>query len=42
MMLEDAKGTGGVAKAAGNVDRSLFVDEDGAEGFVLALEGKLG
>ena len=41
-MTQDAKGTGGIAKTASNVNGSLFVDDDGTECFVLALERKLG
>jgi len=41
LIAEDAEEAGGVAKAARDVGRGLFIDEEGAEGFVLALQGEL-
>ena len=41
LMAEDAEGAGGIAEAPGDIDRGLFVHDDGAEGFILALERKL-
>jgi hypothetical protein len=40
LMAQDAKGTGGVAKTVGDIGGRLLVDEEGAEGFVLPLEGE--
>ena len=42
LIAEDAEGAGGVAEAAGNVGRGLLIDEEGTEGFVLALQRELG
>ena len=42
LMAEDAEGAGGIAKAAGDVDGGLLIDEVGAEGFILALQRELG
>jgi len=42
LMAEDAEGARGVTKATGDFDRGLFLDEEGTEGFVLALHGELG
>jgi hypothetical protein len=42
LMTEDAKGARGVTEAAGDIGGGLLVDEEGAEGFVLALQGELG
>ena len=39
MMTQDAKGTWGVGKTAGDVSRGEALDEIGAEGLVLALGG---
>ena len=41
-VAEDAESAGGVAEATGDVGRGLLIDEVGTEGFVLALQGKLG
>jgi len=41
LMAEDAEGGGGVAKTAGDVAGGLFIDEEGADRFVLALQGEL-
>jgi hypothetical protein len=40
-MAEDAEGGRGVAKTAGDVAGRLFLDEEGAESFVLTLPGEL-
>ena len=40
-MAEDAEGGRGIAKTAGDVAGRLFLDEEGAEGFVLTLQGEL-
>jgi len=42
LMAEDAEGARGVTEAAGYVAGGLLIDEIGAEGFVLALQGELG
>ncbi len=42
LMAKDAEGAGGVAEAAGHVGRGLLIDEESAEGFVLALHRELG
>jgi len=42
LMAEDAEGAGGVTEATGDVGRGLLIDEEGAEGFVLALQRELG
>jgi hypothetical protein len=41
LMAEDAEGGRGVAKTAGNVAGGLFINEKGAERFVLTLQGEL-
>ena len=41
LMAEDAEGGRGIAKTAGDVAGGLFLDEEGAESFVLTLQGKL-
>jgi hypothetical protein len=41
LMAEDAEETRGVAEAAGDVGRGLFIDEEGAESFILALQREL-
>jgi hypothetical protein len=41
LMAEDAEGGRGVAKTAGDVAGGLFIDEESAESFVLALQGEL-
>ena len=41
LMAEDAKGTDGVAEAASDVGGGFLVNEEGTQGFVLALEGGL-
>jgi hypothetical protein len=41
LIAEDAEEAGGVAKAASDVGRGLLIDEEGAEGFVLALQREL-
>jgi hypothetical protein len=40
-MAEDAKGTDGITKTAGDVAGRLLVHEEGTQGFVLALHGEL-
>ena len=40
-MAEDAEGGRGVAKTAGDVAGRLFIDEEGADSFVLTLQGEL-
>ena len=42
LITQDAEGAGGIAEAAGDVAGGLLIDEIGAEGFVLALQGELG
>jgi len=42
LMAEDTKSALGVAETASDLDRGLLFDEEGAEGFVLALQGKCG
>jgi len=42
LVTEDAKGTLRVAEAAGDIGGGFLVDEEGAEGFVLPLQGELG
>jgi len=42
LIAEDAEGAGGVAEAASDVGGWLVIDEEGTEGFVLALQGELG
>ena len=42
LIAEDAEGAGGIAEAAGDFGRWFVIDEEGAEGFVLALQGELG
>jgi hypothetical protein len=39
-MAEDPKGPVGIAEATGDFDRADLIDEVGAEGFVLPLEGR--
>jgi hypothetical protein len=41
LMAEDAEGAHGIAETAGDVARGLFIDDEGAERFVLALHGEL-
>jgi hypothetical protein len=41
LMTEDAEGGWGIAKTAGDVPGGLFLDEEGAESFVLTLQGEL-
>jgi len=41
LIAEDAEEAGGVAEAASDVGRGLLIDEEGAEGFVLALHREL-
>ena len=40
-MAQDAKGAQRVAETAGDVAGGFFIDEEGAESFVLALQGEL-
>ena len=40
LMAEDPKGPVGIAEATGDFDRTELIDEVGAEGFVLPLEGR--
>jgi hypothetical protein len=40
-VAEDAEGPWGVAEALGRLGRGEFFDEEGAEGFVLAVAGLL-
>jgi hypothetical protein len=42
LVTEDAEGAGRISESAGNIVGGLVVDEKGAEGLVLALEGELG
>ena len=42
LVAEDMNGAGGVAEAAGDVGGRQLVDEEGAQGFVLALAGRAG
>jgi len=42
LIAEDAEGAWGVAEASGDVGGGLVIDEEGTEGFVLALQGELG
>ena len=42
LMAEDAKSALGVAETASYLDGGLLFDEEGAESFILALQGKLG
>jgi len=41
LMAEAAEGGWGIAKTAGDVPGGLFLDEEGAERFVLAMQGEL-
>jgi hypothetical protein len=41
LVAEDTKGALGVAEAASDLDGGFLLDEKGAEGFVLALQGEL-
>jgi len=41
LLAEDAEGAGGVAEPAGDVAGGLLIDEEGTEGFVLALQREL-
>jgi hypothetical protein len=40
-MAEDAKGTEGITKTAGDVAGRLLVHEEGTQSFILALHGEL-
>jgi hypothetical protein len=42
LMAEDPKGALGVAETAGDLDRGLLFDEEGAKRFILTLQRKLG
>jgi hypothetical protein len=42
LMAEDSKSALGVAETASYIDGGLVFDEEGAEGFILALQGKFG
>ena len=42
LMTQDAEGAWGIGEAAGDVGGGFLLDEEGAEGLVLALEGELG
>jgi hypothetical protein len=41
LIAEDAEEAGGVTEAASDVAGGLLIDEEGTEGFVLALQGEL-
>ena len=41
LIAKDAEEAGGVTEAASDVAGGLLIDEEGAEGFVLALLGEL-
>jgi hypothetical protein len=41
LMAEDAEGGRGVTKTAGDVAGRLIIDEQGADRFILTLQGKL-
>ena len=41
LMAEDAEGAQGIAETAGHIAGGLFIDEEGSEGFVLALQREL-
>jgi len=42
LMAEDAEGTWGITKSAGDLDRGKLLDEEGTQGFVLPLEMRFG
>jgi hypothetical protein len=42
LVAEDAEGGRRIAKTAGDVAGGLFLDEEGAESFILTLQGELG
>jgi hypothetical protein len=42
LVTENAKGGRRIAKTAGDVAGGFFLDEEGAESFVLTLQGELG
>jgi hypothetical protein len=42
LMAKNAKGPGGVAKAAGDIVGGQALNEEGAEGFILPVEGLFG
>jgi hypothetical protein len=42
LIAEDAEGAGGIAEAASDFGRWFVIDEEGAEGLVLALQGNWG
>ena len=42
LVTEDTKSTRGIAETAGDVGGGFLVDEESAQGFVLALQGELG
>jgi hypothetical protein len=42
LVAEDAQGVGGVTEAAGHFRARGFLDEEGAEGLVLAMKGRFG
>jgi hypothetical protein len=41
LMAEDTEGARGIAETAGDVAGGFFIDEEGAQRFVLALHGEL-
>ena len=42
LITQDAEGAWRVAEAFGHLSRGILIDEEGAEGLVLALERELG
>ncbi|HEX9224348.1 MAG TPA: hypothetical protein VF860_13540, partial [Candidatus Acidoferrales bacterium] len=42
LVAKNAERAGGIAETAGDIIGEFLVDEEGAEGLVLALEGELG
>jgi len=42
LVAENAQGVGRITEAAGGLGAGQFLDEEGAEGFVLAVEGRFG
>jgi len=42
LVAENAERVGGVAEAAGDFGSGQFLDEEGAQGFVLAMKRRLG
>jgi len=42
LVTEDAQGVGGVTEAAGDLRAGQFLNEEGAESFVLSMERRFG